>query len=66
VLVETTPRTQEIADYYKEHEQLSTQLYERYTRAQLELLLKFVRDGREFNEQRAAIVEEQNRAPQRE
>jgi DNA-binding MarR family transcriptional regulator len=61
VLVELTPRTQEIVEFYKAHEQLSKQLYARYTRAQLELLLKFVRDGREFNEQRAAIVEEQNR-----
>jgi DNA-binding MarR family transcriptional regulator len=62
VLVELTPRAQEIAGrFYKAHQEVAEQLYQRYTRAQLELLLQFVRDGREFNEQRAAIVEEENR-----
>jgi DNA-binding MarR family transcriptional regulator len=62
VLVEVTPRAHEIADgYYKDHQELSEQLYQRYTRSQLELLLEFVRDGREFNELRAAEVEQDNR-----
>jgi DNA-binding MarR family transcriptional regulator len=62
VLVEPTPRAGEIAgEFYKAHQQLSEQLYQRYTRSQLELLLQFVRDGREFNELRAAEVEQNNR-----
>lgn len=62
VLVEITPHALEVADgYYASHAALSEQLYRRYTRAQLELLLEFVRAGREFNEQEAARVEERNR-----
>jgi DNA-binding MarR family transcriptional regulator len=62
VLVEFTPQAHEIAErFYGAHAALSEQLYQRYTRAQLELLLGFVRDGREFNDERAALVEEQNR-----
>lgn len=44
------------------HAALSERLYQRYTEAQLELLLGFVREGREFNERHAAEVEQQNRA----
>jgi DNA-binding MarR family transcriptional regulator len=47
--------------YYGEHAELSERLYERYTREQLELLLGFVREGRVFNEQHAARVEQENR-----
>jgi DNA-binding MarR family transcriptional regulator len=62
VLVELTPHAREIANsFYSGHRALSEQIYERYTRAQLELLLGFVRDGREFNDQQAEIVEERNR-----
>jgi hypothetical protein len=40
---------------------LSERLYRRYTEDELELLLGFVRAGREFNEQRAREVEAENR-----
>jgi DNA-binding MarR family transcriptional regulator len=62
VLVEITP--QALADagrFYGEHAALSERLYQRYTEQQLELLLQFVREGREFNERHAAQVEQQNR-----
>jgi DNA-binding MarR family transcriptional regulator len=63
VLVELTPHARDTANsFYAPHAALSEQLYQRYTLAQLELLLQFVRDGRQFNEQQAALVEERNRA----
>jgi DNA-binding MarR family transcriptional regulator len=63
VLVELTPAVGEQApSFWAPHVALSEQLYHRYTRAQLELLLEFVREGREFNDQQAARVEHQNRA----
>jgi DNA-binding MarR family transcriptional regulator len=63
VLVEITPHAREAANsFYASHAALSEQLYQRYTRSQLELLLQFVRQGREFNDEHAALVEEQNRA----
>jgi DNA-binding MarR family transcriptional regulator len=62
VLVELTPRAGEIGEYYASHAAMAEQLYQRYTRPQLELLLGFVRDGREFNDRQAALVEEHNRA----
>ena len=37
-------------------------LYQRYTEEQLELLLEFVREDREFNERHAAEIEQRNRA----
>lgn len=37
-------------------------LFERYTTAQMQLLLEFVRAGREFNERRAAALEQSNRS----
>jgi len=62
VLVEATPQAlQDVGRFYSEHAALSERLYERYTEAQLELLLGFVREGREFNERHAAQVEQQNR-----
>lgn len=36
--------------------------YERYSEAELELLVDFVRRGREFNERRAVQVEQQTRS----
>ena len=63
VLVEATARAlQDAGRFYSEHAALSERLYQRYTEAQLELLLAFVREGREFNERHAAQVEQQNRA----
>jgi DNA-binding MarR family transcriptional regulator len=62
VLVELAPAAREIANsFYAPHAALSEQLYQRYTRPQLELLLEFIREGREFNDEQAALVEEQNR-----
>jgi len=62
VLVKLTPRAHDIATrFYAAHAAAGEQAYRRYTRPQLELLLQFTREGREFNEQQAALVEEQNR-----
>ncbi len=62
VLVELSPQ---LADsppsFYAPHIALSERLYQRYSREQLELLLEFVREGRELNEHEAARLEEQNR-----
>jgi DNA-binding MarR family transcriptional regulator len=66
VLVELTPRAREQAHgFYRGHLALSERLYHRYSRAQLELLLEFIRSGREFNEGQALKLERQNRARQR-
>jgi DNA-binding MarR family transcriptional regulator len=63
VLVELTPHARDTANsFYAPHAALSEQLYQRYTLAQLELLLQFVREGRQFNEQQAELVEERNQA----
>ena len=45
-----------------EHAALSEQLYAYHTAAQMEMLLRFVRGGRELNERRAAEVEQETRA----
>jgi DNA-binding MarR family transcriptional regulator len=58
VLVQLTRSAQQNAGrYYEQHQALSEELYKRYSTGQLELLLEFVRGGREFNEARAAEVE---------
>jgi DNA-binding MarR family transcriptional regulator len=63
VLVEVTPLVAELTRrYYAEHAAMGAALYDRYTAAELEMLLEFVRRGREFNERRAAEVEGENRA----
>ncbi|HEX4108214.1 MAG TPA: MarR family transcriptional regulator [Solirubrobacteraceae bacterium] len=62
VLVELTPEALRRAHgFYAEHVAQSERVYGRYTLAELELLLEFVRTGREFNEARAARVERENR-----
>lgn len=61
VLVELTPQATEIAALYGEHAAYAERLYHRHTLEQLKLLLQFVRENREFNEQRAARLEQQNR-----
>jgi DNA-binding MarR family transcriptional regulator len=62
VLVELTEKASELNAFYGEHAAESERLYKRYTEEQLELLLEFVRNGREFNERHAAQVEQENRA----
>ena len=63
VLVELTPQTRERTyAFFEPHIALSERLYQRYNQYQLELLLEFVRAGREFNEHHAAQIEQQNRA----
>jgi DNA-binding MarR family transcriptional regulator len=61
VLVELTGEARDRGrDFYIEHAQHSERLYRRYTEKELELLLDFVRGGRELNERRAAEVERAN------
>jgi DNA-binding MarR family transcriptional regulator len=63
VLVELTPRANRDASrFYAEHAAMAERLYQRYTVEELELLLGFVREGRQFNEQHAARLEQENRA----
>jgi DNA-binding MarR family transcriptional regulator len=63
VLVELTPRAlRDASRFYAEHAELAERLYQRYTVEQLELLLGFVREGRVFNEDHAARLEQENRA----
>lgn len=62
VLVEITERAfQEAGRFYGEHAVYAERLYHRYSQKQLELLLEFVREGREFNERHAARLEQENR-----
>jgi DNA-binding MarR family transcriptional regulator len=62
VLVEATPKAlREGRRFYDEHDELSARRYQRYSEQQLELLLQFVREGREFDEEHAARVELANR-----
>lgn len=63
VLVElTSEATERGRQFYSEHVQMSERLYNRYSTEEMEFLLRFVREGREFNERRAAQVEAQTRA----
>jgi DNA-binding MarR family transcriptional regulator len=63
VLVELTDQARrDMGAFYGEHAALSEQLYERYTVEDFELLLEFVRMGREFNERHAVRVEQETRA----
>jgi DNA-binding MarR family transcriptional regulator len=58
VLVEATETALAgAAEYYGDHMELGERLYRRYTLEQLELLLGFVREGREFNERAAERLE---------
>jgi DNA-binding MarR family transcriptional regulator len=62
VMVEAMPQpAAESAHLYAEHLAHSERLYRRYTAEQLELLLEFVREGRELNERAAARLEERTR-----
>jgi DNA-binding MarR family transcriptional regulator len=62
VLVELTEQALGIAErFYGQHAALSERLYQRHTETQLELLLQFVREGREFNEREATRLEQEKR-----
>jgi DNA-binding MarR family transcriptional regulator len=61
VRIELTPAIGAVESFYREHGRMADRLYRRYTLEQLELLLQFVRDGREFNEQQAAELERRSR-----
>jgi DNA-binding MarR family transcriptional regulator len=62
VLVEVTAKARAEAErYYAEHAAVAQSLHQRYSEKELELLLEFVRVGREFNEEHAARVEQENR-----
>jgi DNA-binding MarR family transcriptional regulator len=62
VLVELTPNARERSYTFCEpHTAESEWLFHRYTREQLELLLKFVRGSGQFNETHAAELERANR-----
>ena len=66
VLVEATALAQrEAGRFYGEHIAHSERLYKRYDQQQLELLLEFVREGRELNEAQAVQLEQQNRERKR-
>ena len=47
--------------YYAEHEALGEELFRRYNEQELSFLLDFVREGREFNERKAAELEARTR-----
>jgi len=65
VLVELTPKAAEMQQFYSEHAAYAERLYQRHTIEQLELLLHFVREGREFNERHAIELERRNRERER-
>ena len=65
VLVELTPKAAEMQQFYREHAAYAERLYHRHTIEQLELLLHFVRDGREFNDRHAIELERRNRERER-
>jgi DNA-binding MarR family transcriptional regulator len=63
VLVEPMPlAVQGASDLYGAHQTYAEQQYRHYTEEQLELLLRFVRGGRELNEREAAKLEARTRA----
>jgi DNA-binding MarR family transcriptional regulator len=63
VLVEITPEAfAGSVDYYAAHAAHGERAFRRYSEEQLELLLEFVRAGRELNESEAAKLEARNRA----
>jgi DNA-binding MarR family transcriptional regulator len=63
VLVEVTPEAFAGAeDFYGAHVAASERAYREYTEAQLEMLLDWVRAGRELNEREAARLEARLRA----
>jgi DNA-binding MarR family transcriptional regulator len=61
VLVELTEAAGATNDFYSEHAAYAERLYHRHSLEQLELLHSFLRESREFNERRAAELEEATR-----
>jgi DNA-binding MarR family transcriptional regulator len=57
VVVELTGKVDSLNQYYDEHVALGERLYGEYTAEQMRLLLRFVRQGRELDERRAAELE---------
>lgn len=57
VLVELTPKVSELVRLYAAHQAEAERLYGQYTADEMELLLRFFRNSREFNEARAAELE---------
>jgi DNA-binding MarR family transcriptional regulator len=60
VVVELTEATSALDRFYSQHVMASKRLYREYTAAQMQLLLGFVREGRQLNEARAAELESEN------
>jgi hypothetical protein len=56
------PSARGAENFYGAHITQSQRIYQRYTKEQLELLLEFVRGGRELNENQAVLLEAENRA----
>jgi DNA-binding MarR family transcriptional regulator len=66
VLVELIPEAaREAGQFYAQHAAQAERLYHRYSADELQLLLEFVRQGREFNERQAALLEQRNRAEEK-
>jgi DNA-binding MarR family transcriptional regulator len=61
VMVELTEAVSRLDHFWAQHVLGSRRLYLEYTAEQMQLLLKFVRDAREFNETRAEEVERETR-----
>lgn len=61
VLVELTEAAADLDAYYLEHMRLAEQLRLHYSPEEMRLLLGFARKSREFNERRAAELEQQTR-----
>jgi DNA-binding MarR family transcriptional regulator len=57
VLVELTEQADALHQFYAEHAAYAERLYQRHSVEQLEMMLQFFHEGREFNERRAAEVE---------
>ena len=57
VMIEPTEHAQTLDRFYMGHLELSQRLYRELTADQMELILRFTRAGREFNERRSAEVE---------
>jgi DNA-binding MarR family transcriptional regulator len=64
VVVTPTEQARGLDRFYAEHAQLGESLYRSRTLAELELLIDFVRTGRELNQRRAEELEADNAARQ--
>jgi DNA-binding MarR family transcriptional regulator len=58
IFVEATDETRRLGDsFYQEHAELAETFYKRYSEAEIELILTVTREGREFNDRKAAELE---------